>query len=237
VSSGVTYAIAAGNSNADACNYSPARAPSAITVGATDITDTRAYYSNYGTCVDVFGPGTNITSDWNSSDTATNTISGTSMATPHVTGSAALYLGDHPGSSPATVTNGLLAAATTGHVASAGTGSPNLLDYVGGSSSPPPPPPTATAPSAPVLTGKAARKSARLTWTVPADGGSAITGYRLYRAPSGSSTYTLRASLSASTISFNDNNLKTGTAFSYRVNAVNAIGTGPVSNTVTVTAG
>jgi subtilisin family serine protease len=110
ISSGVTYAIAAGNGNSqgiaqDACNYSPARVPDALTVGATDKTDTPASWSNYGSCVDLFAPGVGITSDWyaRKSNTATNTISGTSMATPHVTGVAALYLQRHTGASPATV--------------------------------------------------------------------------------------------------------------------------------------
>ena len=85
INSGVSYAIAAGNSNANACNSSPARVPRANTVGATTNTDARASFSNFGTCLDIFAPGNNITSSWNTSDTATNTISGTSMATPHVT--------------------------------------------------------------------------------------------------------------------------------------------------------
>ena len=100
INSGVTFCIAAGNSNADACNYSPARVAAAITVAATDSTDTRASFSNWGTCVDIFGAGVNITSDWYSSNTATNTISGTSMATPHTTGVSALYLANNPGASP-----------------------------------------------------------------------------------------------------------------------------------------
>jgi subtilisin family serine protease len=132
IASGVTYGIAAGNGNKagigqNACNYSPARVASAITVGATDKTDTRARFSNFGTCVDIFGPGVGITSSWYTSNTATNTISGTSMATPHVVGVAALYVGGHPGSSPATVRNALVANGTAGVVKSAGTGSPNVL--------------------------------------------------------------------------------------------------------------
>jgi subtilisin family serine protease len=130
ISSGVTYAIAAGNSNANACNFSPARVPAAITVGATDRTDRRASFSNFGTCVDIFAPGVGITSSWNTSNTATNTISGTSMATPHVTGAAALVLAAHPTFSPSQVRNQLVADATTGHVINAGTGSPNRLLFV-----------------------------------------------------------------------------------------------------------
>src|SRR5262249_32161319 len=101
INSGVTFAIASGNSNADACNFSPARVAAAITVNATDINDARASFSNFGTCTDIFAPGVNITSSWNTSDTATNTISGTSMATPHVTGGAALWLAAHPHHTPA----------------------------------------------------------------------------------------------------------------------------------------
>lgn len=131
ISSGVTYAIAAGNSGANACNYSPARTSTAITVGATTNTDARASYSNYGNCLDIFAPGTNITSDWIGSGTATNTISGTSMAAPHVAGAAALYLATHTSATPATVRNALVAAGTTGKVTSAGQGSPNVLLYTG----------------------------------------------------------------------------------------------------------
>ncbi len=129
ISAGITYAIAAGNSAANACNYSPARVSTAITVGATTNTDSRASYSNYGTCLDLFAPGTNITSDWNKNDNATKTISGTSMASPHVAGAAALYLQLHPSASPATVTSALTSSATPGVVISPGTGSPNLLLY------------------------------------------------------------------------------------------------------------
>ncbi|MBI5811628.1 MAG: S8 family peptidase [Deinococcota bacterium] len=127
ISAGVTYAIAAGNSNRDACKYSPARVSAAITVGATTSSDVRASYSNYGSCVDLFAPGSSITSDWYTSDTATNTISGTSMATPHVAGVAALYLQGNPGASPATVQNALVSNATAGVLSSVGRNSPNLL--------------------------------------------------------------------------------------------------------------
>lgn len=123
---GITTVVAAGNENQDACNVSPARAPSAITVGSTTNTDARSSFSNYGSCVDIFAPGSNITSDWIGSTTATNTISGTSMASPHVAGVAAQYLQLNPGASPSTVTNAILGNATTG-VVSGTNGSPNRL--------------------------------------------------------------------------------------------------------------
>lgn len=124
---GVSVVVAAGNERTDACRKSPASAPSAITVGATDKTDTRASYSNYGSCLDIFAPGSGITSAWYQSDTQLNTISGTSMASPHTAGVAALYLQSNPGASPASVTNALVANATTGKVGSAGRNSPNRL--------------------------------------------------------------------------------------------------------------
>ena len=131
VAAGVTYAVSAGNSARDACGYSPASTPTALTVGATTSTDSRASYSNIGACVDLFAPGTSITSAWIGNDTASNTISGTSMASPHVTGAAALYLEAHPSAAPAEVMQAVVAAATTGVITAAGTGSPNLLLYTG----------------------------------------------------------------------------------------------------------
>jgi subtilisin family serine protease len=142
ISDGVSYAIAAGNSNANACNSSPARVANAITVGSTTNTDTRSSFSNYGTCLDIFAPGSSITSAWSTSDTATNTISGTSMATPHVAGVASLYLQENPSSSPATVRDAIVNSATPGVVTSPGSGSPNRLLYSLPTDEQPPPPPT-----------------------------------------------------------------------------------------------
>ncbi|MCX5241905.1 S8 family peptidase [Streptomyces prunicolor] len=127
ISSGVTYAVAAGNSAANASSYSPARVSTAITVGATTSTDAKASYSNYGSILDIFAPGSSILAGYNTSDTATATLSGTSMATPHVAGAAAVYLSGHTSSTPAQVATALVNGATSGVVTSAGTGSPNKL--------------------------------------------------------------------------------------------------------------
>jgi subtilisin family serine protease len=134
IADGVTYAVAAGNSNANACNYSPAAVPTAITVGATQSNGARASYSNYGTCVDIFAPGTSVLSAWYTSNTATNTISGTSMASPHVAGGAARVLQNNPSWTPAQVASHLNSTASTGTVTSPGTGSPNRLLYLSPSS-------------------------------------------------------------------------------------------------------
>ncbi|MEE1752075.1 S8 family peptidase [Streptomyces sp. SP18CS02] len=127
IASGVTYAVAAGNENVNASTRSPARVTEAITVGATTSTDARASYSNFGSVVDLFAPGSGITAAWGTGDTATNTISGTSMATPHVAGAAAVYLTGHTGATPAQVASALVAGATSGVVTGPGTGSPNKL--------------------------------------------------------------------------------------------------------------
>ena len=129
VAAGVFFAVAAGNNNSNACNYSPASEPTAYTVGSTTSSDARSSFSNYGTCLDIFAPGSSITSTWNSSNTATNTISGTSMASPHVAGAAALVLDEFPAHTPGQVDAELDARATAGVVSNPGTGSPNRLLY------------------------------------------------------------------------------------------------------------
>jgi subtilisin family serine protease len=127
IADGVSYAVAAGNSNTNACNASPARVADAMTIGATNADDTRASFSNRGNCVDWFAPGVSITSAWYTSPTATGTISGTSMATPHTSGVAALYLQENPGASPLTVRTALFDATTKDIVASARSANNHLL--------------------------------------------------------------------------------------------------------------
>ncbi len=151
VNLGITFAVAAGNANVNACTTSPARADAALTVGATTNSDARAAFSNYGACVDVFAPGQGITSSYNSNDTASGQLSGTSMASPHVAGVVALYLSAHPAASPENVRAALVTNATAKVVTNAGDGSPNLLLYmgfIGGSAAPAPTPtPTPVAPA------------------------------------------------------------------------------------------
>lgn len=127
--SGVPIAVAAGNSNADACGSSPARAANAITVGSTTSTDARSSFSNFGPCLDLFAPGSGIVSAWITSNTATASLSGTSMASPHVAGVAALYKQFSPSASSATVRNAIVNNATTNVITGAGSGSPNRLLY------------------------------------------------------------------------------------------------------------
>jgi subtilisin family serine protease len=131
VEAGVTYVVAAGNESDDACTHSPARAPEAITVAASDSLDQRAGFSNAGACVDVFAPGVNVTSSHHASDTAVTAMDGTSMASPHVAGAAALFLQANTFASPHAVAGALLAKATAGAIGNAGGGSPNLLLYTG----------------------------------------------------------------------------------------------------------
>lgn len=129
VSKGISVVVAAGNDNVNACNYSPARTPEAITVGATTTNDSRANYSNYGSCLDIFAPGSGIPSTWLGSNTYAF-LNGTSMAAPHVAGAIVRFLGQYPGLTPNQVTNSIKTSSTKNLVTSAGTDSPNRLLYL-----------------------------------------------------------------------------------------------------------
>lgn len=228
VSDGVVVAVAAGNSNADACKSSPARTLSALTVGATTSTDARASYSNFGKCLDLFAPGSAIVSSWYTSDTAGASLSGTSMASPHAAGVAALLLENAPGAAPADVMAQILNSATTGVVTSAGSGSPNRLLFTGSSTVTPPPP--SSAPSAPSSVQAIAgnRATATVSWTKGSDGGSPLTSQVIHAYASGVKVGSV--TVSASATSARISGLSIGTAYRFTVVAVNAIGSSPESS-------
>ena len=234
VSAGVTVVVAAGNSNVDACTTSPARTASAITVGASTTADARASYSNFGRCLDVFAPGSNILSTIPGGGTAT--YSGTSMAAPHVAGVAAVVLSLRD-LSPSALAAYLVEVATTGVVVGAGTESPNLLTYLPPTSvtpTPVQPDPVATAPaqpSAPIA--EARNKAAVVTWGIPDDGGSTISS-QIVRAYSGGRVVASIV-VDGVTSSTRITRLRNGTDYTFTVQARNAVGVGaesPQSNSV-----
>ncbi len=171
INAGVTVAVAAGNNAQNACNFSPARAPGALTVGSSTSSDAQAGTSNWGSCVDLYAPGELVTSAWLYG--GTNTISGTSMATPHVAGAAALYLQGQPTALPATVGSAIVGNASQYKLYNLGAGSPNLLLYTlnGGTTNPPQPPPLSATISGP----SELYTSGTYTWYASASGGSAYS--------------------------------------------------------------
>lgn len=230
VSAGIPVVVAAGNEGASACGGSPARAPRAITVAATNKADARPSWSNAGSCVDIFAPGVDVRSASNNGNTATELMSGTSMAAPHVTGAVARYLQKHPKATPAQVTSALLAASTPRMVSSP-MGSPNRLLYAGQQG--------VTAPGAPTQVAASKSDAARtgtIKWAPPSsNGGRAITGYRVTRngkdsAGAGPKTVLVPATARSHTFS----KLRSGSWYTLSVRAVNSVGTGAaVSKTIT----
>jgi hypothetical protein len=244
---GITVVAAAGNSNVDACTVSPAsNVNSALTVGATTTTDLRATYSNFGACLDLFAPGTGITSAWHTSNTDTNTISGTSMAAPHVAGLAARYLSIATTAVPSQVMDAIKNSATPNVVTSAGTLSPNLLAYGDPAAIPETPPlitpnnPDASAGppgsgtiQAPTVPGAPAQpkalsglKSSWLNWTEAPTGGLPITGHvvQIYR----KKTLVGRVVVDADEYQ-TIGNLRAASSHTFAVAAMNAVGIGPFS--------
>jgi len=192
VNAGVTVAVAAGNSSDDACYYSPARAPAALTVGASNSSDYQTAFSNFGSCVDLYAPGEQVTSAWLYG--GTYTISGTSMATPHVAGAAALYLQGNPTASPATVGNAIVSNASQGKLYGLGWGSPNRLLYTltGGTTDPPP------SLSAYVSGPNELYTSGTYTWQANVSGGNGTYSYQWQYSDPSNSTWTNVGTNSAS---------------------------------------
>ncbi|MEQ1698601.1 MAG: S8 family serine peptidase [Ilumatobacteraceae bacterium] len=215
INDGVTVVVAAGNDAAATCNYSPARLPAAITVAASDSTDDDAAFSNYGSCNDIFAPGVGILSAWWTSDYATNVIDGTSMASPHVAGVAALVLQGSPSASPATVWTTIEGLSTKGALSEC-CGDPDKLLYFG---------PTYTAPGAPTsVLGYPGNAQVEVVWFAPAsDGNSPITGYTVTASPGG------RTCSTGGVLSCTVTQLTNGTAYTFTVTATNLYGTSPPS--------
>jgi subtilisin family serine protease len=215
VTDGVSVAVAAGNANRDACDSSPSRVAVAITVGATDSSDQRASFSNFGSCVDLFAPGVSVTSD--SKDGTTKVMSGTSMATPHVAGTAALLLALTPSASPATIQNSLITLSTKGVVLNAGSDSPNRLLNTG--ATPPPPTELAVAPTSVVATAPASG-STTVTW-VPSSSASildqAVNTYR-------NGTLLKTTVVNTTVTTMNYTGMTAGASYTFTVQARNALG-------------
>jgi subtilisin family serine protease len=209
---GITPVIAAGNNNADAAGYSPASAPNAITVGASDSTDSRASFSNFGDLVDVFAPGVNIISDNYLDPTTGRSLSGTSMATPHVSGLVALYLADHKTATPAEVTAAIKAGAQAGIIVDAKSANGNYLinNKFTNAALPPVGAPTNVAVSAITAT------SATVTWSAPT-GTQAAASYKVEYKDSTATTWT---SVDSATTTVALTNLVSNSTYSVRVSSV-----------------
>jgi len=231
---GIVTVVAAGNSAADACSFSPARTPSAITVAASSNLDEFASFSNFGSCVDLVAPGVGVLSAWYTSSTATATLSGTSMASPHVAGVVAALQSDGymtPGSADST----LKSTAVTQVLSRVPSGTPNALLQITGASAPVivnPPADAVTVPIAPVLTATVFDKnSARIRWSISPDGGSALTGHIVRIWERGQLARAIDVSATATTHRITG--LKWDVSYTFTVVAVNAVGRSADSNVST----
>lgn len=237
IADGVTVVAAAGNSNRDACGFSPASARDAITVGATTSTDARSSFSNWGPCLDIFAPGSSIRSavpfsGGVPSTTGAATYSGTSMAAPHVAGVVALFLEEVPAASPVDVASVIINAATPGRVSLAGSGSPNRLLF--SSDFEPAPPSSPNVPTS--LRATAGNQQVSLVWTAPnSNGGSAVTDYVVEWSTNSGATWNAFADGISTATSAVVTSLSNGSLHWFRVRAVNAIGVSEPSNVASAT--
>ncbi len=223
VAAGIPVVVAAGNEETDACRSSPASVPSAITVGASTETDGPAYFTNFGSCLDIFAPGTDIRSASISSRTASESMDGTSMATPHVTGAVARYLQANPKASPAAVSRALVGDATSVELSDR-RGSPNKLLYLRAG--------TTGSPLGAAAQRSDSARTITATWAPPYGFGSeSVTSYRLTRSGAADATgaTTATATVSAATRSYRFGNLRHGATYTVTVAAVNAAGTSSAS--------